>query len=676
MFARMPMQTQAWIKALALFLLLFTALSADAALRTSRGNPSLGDEYRNLIEVSRSNAIALPPGTWKVNNTFTAQPAQVLPRVITTLLNEESASPFKFMIIWHWEQSSSNWRPTDCERKANPYAMAHSFHDTSANAVRIRCSQFIPLSNVSSFLLDRWKENENYARPISAIPRSFIDSLPQDMMLLHVEATQHNGLRVMVNVFMEMPEGELASSLVQGFERTPDTGKLHQYLSEWREKYVRAVDTAYLGGKRAAPESLAFNWGAVPRSLIAPAPQAPSASMASAAVVDEPVASTTPTTVAAPPQAQSTLQPVASLATGAVTSAVTGAVSAVGAATVGATLAALPTAAVLPSVIAEPVAAAVLNAREAEELAKLAADARRKDEEMAELRQQLARISAQLAAPPPPPAADAVVAAIPVPTPVPAQVPVVAAAPESLPPLAPIPKRKALVIGNDQYLHVPKLENARSDARAIEASLKQVGFNVTLALDLTERGFKETLRNFKSSVAGGDEVVVFFAGHGVQLGSTNYLLPIDIAGQNEDQVRDEAIQLQRILDDMQERRTGFSLMIVDACRDNPFKVAGRAIGGRGLAPTSAASGQMVIFSAGAGQQALDKLGQSDPEQNGLFTRLFLREMNKPGIPVDRVLRNVRSEVSRLARTVGHEQTPALYDQTLGDFYFRPSGLPN
>ena len=232
-------------------------------------------------------------------------------------------------------------------------------------------------------------------------------------------------------------------------------------------------------------------------------------------------------------------------------------------------------------------------------------------------------------------------------------------------------KRKALVIGNDVYRSVPKLENARADARAMGQSLEALGFKVTMAMDQTERGMKETLRSFKSTVEGGDEVVVFYAGHGVQLGSTNYLLPVDIAGQDEEQVRDEAIQMQRILDDMQERRTGFMLMIVDACRDNPFKVAGRSIGGRGLAPTSAATGQMVIFSAGAGQQALDKLGATDKEPNGLFTRLFLREMKKPGVSVDRVLRSVRSEVARLARTVGHEQTPALYDQSLGDFFFKP-----
>lgn len=243
--------------------------------------------------------------------------------------------------------------------------------------------------------------------------------------------------------------------------------------------------------------------------------------------------------------------------------------------------------------------------------------------------------------------------------------------PQRTEPAPPTGKRKALVIGNDLYRHVTRLDNARADARAMSQSLKTLGFNVTLALDQTERGLKETLRSFKSTVEGGDEVVVFYAGHGVQIGTTNYLLPVDIAGQNEDQVRDEAIQMQRILDDMQERRTGFLLMIVDACRDNPFKVAGRTLGGRGLAPTSAATGQMVIFSAGTGQQALDKLGADDKEPNGLFTRLFLREMEKPGVSVDRVLRTVRTEVARLARSVGHEQTPALYDQSLGDFFFKP-----
>lgn len=230
--------------------------------------------------------------------------------------------------------------------------------------------------------------------------------------------------------------------------------------------------------------------------------------------------------------------------------------------------------------------------------------------------------------------------------------------------------RKALVIGNDKYKNVSELKNASSDAKAIATSLNGLGYKVSTYIDIDEKTFKQALRDFKMSIQGGDEVLVFFAGHGVQLGATNYLLPTDIKGDNEEQVKDEAIQLQRILDDLQERKAKFSLAIIDACRDNPFKGSGRALGGRGLAPTTAATGQMVMFSAGSGQQALDKLGQNDQDKNGLFTRILLKEMSKPGVPVDRILRNVRNEVVNLAKSVGHEQTPALYDQAVGEFYFK------
>lgn len=241
----------------------------------------------------------------------------------------------------------------------------------------------------------------------------------------------------------------------------------------------------------------------------------------------------------------------------------------------------------------------------------------------------------------------------------------------ALRPMATNPRRKALVIGNNAYEHVARLDNAQTDALAIADALQTVGFQVTVGRDLSERRMKEVLRQFRQTVQGGDEVVVYFAGHGVQLANTNYLLPVDIRGQNEEEVKDESIPLQRILDDMQERRAGFMLAIIDACRDNPFRVATRAARSRGLAPTSAATGQMIIFSAGTGQQALDKLGNNDTERNGLFTRLLLREMKKPGLSIDRIVRSVRTEVARLAKTVGHEQTPAVYDQTLGDFYFIP-----
>ena len=241
--------------------------------------------------------------------------------------------------------------------------------------------------------------------------------------------------------------------------------------------------------------------------------------------------------------------------------------------------------------------------------------------------------------------------------------------------LAVMANRKALIIGNDAYSQVAPLVNAIADANAMETALRSVGFTTFKHLNVTEKSFKAALRDFKSRVDPGDEILVFYSGHGVQVGSDNYLLPVDfhLRGDNEDQIRDEAIQLQRLLDDMQEKKAKFTLAVVDACRDNPLpkKGSGRSIGkSRGLAPTTPAKGQMIIYAAGKDQQALDRLSDRDPVKNGLFTRVFVREMQTQGVSVDRVLRNVRNQVIELAKTVGHEQTPAIYDESTGDFFFR------
>src|SRR5450631_3580208 len=137
-------------------------------------------------------------------------------------------------------------------------------------------------------------------------------------------------------------------------------------------------------------------------------------------------------------------------------------------------------------------------------------------------------------------------------------------------------RRLALVIGNDSYQNVQPLKNARSDAKAIAAELQTVGFAVTLKQDLTQKMMKAALREFKAEVAGGDEVVFYFSGHDVQIGGTNYLVPVDITADTEAQVADDAVPLQRILDDLGEQKARFSLAIIDACRSNPFKEAGLA----------------------------------------------------------------------------------------------------
>jgi len=252
---------------------------------------------------------------------------------------------------------------------------------------------------------------------------------------------------------------------------------------------------------------------------------------------------------------------------------------------------------------------------------------------------------------------------------------VIAAAPRATPGTSvnvPIPvqaNRRALVIGNDAYRYVRKLGNARADAVAISRALRDLGYQVTLEQDVDEKGMRAALRRFRNDVQGGDEVVFFYAGHGMQLGLANYLLPTDIRDESADQIRDDAIELQRFLDSLNERQVKLALAIIDACRDNPFPNSNRNLGTRGLAPQQPASGQMIVFSAGAGQVALDNLGPQDKDPNGLFTRMFLKEMRTPGLRVDTIVRDVRKKVVEAARSVGKEQVPAIYDQVVGDFYF-------
>jgi hypothetical protein len=191
-------------------------------------------------------------------------------------------------------------------------------------------------------------------------------------------------------------------------------------------------------------------------------------------------------------------------------------------------------------------------------------------------------------------------------------------------PLSAEAKRVALVIGNDSYQNAQVLSNARSDAKAVAKALESSGFSVTLKQDLTLKSMKEALRAFKAQVSGGDEALFYFSGHGVQFEGTNYLIPVDVVAQSEEQVADDSVGLQRVLDDLHDQKARFTLAIIDACRENPFKGAGRGLSRRGLAPVTAATGQMVLYSAGAGQEALDRLGPHAGE-----AALLLRKLNRP-----------------------------------------------
>jgi len=231
-------------------------------------------------------------------------------------------------------------------------------------------------------------------------------------------------------------------------------------------------------------------------------------------------------------------------------------------------------------------------------------------------------------------------------------------------------KRVALVIGNDSYQEVPKLEKAANDARAVGQQLKKVGFEVMSYSNLNRREMNQAIGQFVDKVSGGGVGIFFYAGHGVQAGGSNFLLPVDIKVKNEQDLIDEAVDMQRVLERLAEAKAKLSLLVIDACRDNPFKKAyGRSIGSsRGLAIPQAPSGTLVVYSAGIGQQALDKLSDSDNNPNGLFTREFLPLIGTPNLRLDEAVRKLRSTVIAKAKGVGHDQNPAIYNETDGDFY--------
>lgn len=237
-----------------------------------------------------------------------------------------------------------------------------------------------------------------------------------------------------------------------------------------------------------------------------------------------------------------------------------------------------------------------------------------------------------------------------------------------------LPSRHALVIGNNHYQSVGKLEKADNDAQAMGRVLQGIGFQTTVLSDANRSRMNAAINRFVDDIAGGGEGVLFFAGHGVQINNQNYLLPVDMEiPQNEADVGDQAVSLQGIQDKIAQVRPRFTLLVIDACRNNPLpKKAGRSLGAtRGMALASSAEGQMVIFSAGANQQALDKLHPNDTNPNGLFTRELLPWLSKPGVSVRQAILEVRRSVYAKAKSVNHDQFPAVYDQVLGDFHFVP-----
>jgi uncharacterized caspase-like protein len=233
--------------------------------------------------------------------------------------------------------------------------------------------------------------------------------------------------------------------------------------------------------------------------------------------------------------------------------------------------------------------------------------------------------------------------------------------------------RHAVVIGNNRYPNLPsdaQLRTAVNDARAMGKALASIGFSVTRIEDAGRQDLLDRFYAFASKVKAGDVAVVFYAGHGVGIEGANYLLPQDtrlVAPGEEARLRSMGIAEAELIGELQ-RKARITVLVLDACRDNPtaVKTGSRSLStgrSKGLAQPPEAAGVFALYSAGFGQTALDALGPADTSNNSVFTRVLLNHIVRTDVHLVDIVLDVRKEVEKLASTVPHQQRPAYYDQT-------------
>jgi hypothetical protein len=235
--------------------------------------------------------------------------------------------------------------------------------------------------------------------------------------------------------------------------------------------------------------------------------------------------------------------------------------------------------------------------------------------------------------------------------------------------LADTPKRVALVVGNSAYETTTTLPNTVNDATAVAASLERLGFTVFRAFDASQDALIDTLGEFSRALEGADSAVFFYAGHGMQIDGENYLLPVDIKLDNEVVFRNRALSLNDVLRDV-ESRARVAIVILDACRDNPFAAqliesepSRSASIGRGLAPMKpAGNGAIIAYAAASGQVASDGSGDHSP-----YTAALLAEMEQPGVEVGLMFRRVAGKV---IDETGGIQRPEILVRLADEYYLR------
>jgi TPR repeat protein len=230
-------------------------------------------------------------------------------------------------------------------------------------------------------------------------------------------------------------------------------------------------------------------------------------------------------------------------------------------------------------------------------------------------------------------------------------------------------RRVALVIGNSAYQAVPRLANPANDAAQVAAALKANGFaSVRTVNDATRANLISALSAFQREADNSDWAVIYYAGHGIEISGANYLIPVDAKLRDDRDVQDEAVPMNRALDAVASARK-LKLVMLDACRDNPFLsqmkrvVATRSVT-RGLAAVEPVGATLVVFAAKDGETAQDGDGSNSP-----FTASLVRRMQEPGVEINRVFRLVTGDV---LRATANRQRPFVYGSLPGEdeYYFK------
>ncbi|HEY0524770.1 MAG TPA: caspase family protein, partial [Stellaceae bacterium] len=225
--------------------------------------------------------------------------------------------------------------------------------------------------------------------------------------------------------------------------------------------------------------------------------------------------------------------------------------------------------------------------------------------------------------------------------------------------------RVALVIGNAKYKDAP-LRNPVNDVRAFAATLKDVGFDVIELENAAQREMARAITRFGEKLADGGVGLFYFSGHGLQVRGRNFLVPVDAEIGSENSVRNEAIDVDQVLDQMGGSSTRLNLVILDACRNNPFERRFRG-SSAGLASINAPKGTLIAYSTAPGSVAADGEGN-----NGLYTGELLKTMKQPGMRVEEIFKEVRAQVSRVTND---GQVPWESSSLTGDFFFKPPPPP-